>query len=76
MSTITITDEAKRRAEYTCNCSGKVCGVNRDYGQITQDFHAGFVGGSGLTHVEARHVDRKWRAMGKAVAKPGWRGYR
>lgn len=62
--------EVKRREEFVCNCMGKVCGVNRDYGQIRQDFLAGFVGGSGLTHVEALAVDRKWRSLGKQ-AKAG-----
>lgn len=70
MTTISRALEQVRRAEYVCNCGGKCCGVNRNYGQIRQDFLAGFVGGSGLTHVEALAVDRKWRSLGKQ-AKAG-----
>lgn len=65
MASISRALEQVRRAEYVCNCGGKVCGVNRDHGQIRQDFLAGFVGGSGLTHHEALTVDRKWRSLGK-----------
>lgn len=75
MSTITLADEAKRREGYTCNCSGRVCGVNRDYGQIKQDFINGFVGGQ-FTLAEAEAIDRKWKSLGKAASKPGWRGGR
>ncbi len=70
MASVSRALEQVRRAEFVCNCGGKVCGVNRDYGQIKQDFLAGFVGGSGLTHVEAIQVDRKWRSLGKQ-AKAG-----
>lgn len=65
MASVSRALEQVRRAEYVCNCGGKVCGANRDYGQMRQDFMAGFVGGSGLAHDEAIRVDRKWRSLGK-----------
>lgn len=76
MTTITPAIEAKHRDSYKCQCSGRICGVNRDHGQIKQDLIVGFVGSSGLTHWEAVALDRKWRSLGKQAAKAGFRGER
>lgn len=65
MSTITTTVEAKHRASFKCTCSG-LCGVNRNHGEIRQDFFDKFDDGQ----IQVRNIDRKWRSIGKLVSGP------
>ena len=65
MSTITETVEARHRANFKCTCSG-LCGVNRNHGEIRQDFFDKFDDGQ----IQVRTIDRKWRSIGKLVSGP------
>lgn len=61
------------RQDPVCGCSGALCGVMQDYGQMWQSWSAKYVDGRTFTQFDARQSHVKWKALGKAASKPGWK---
>ena len=55
-----------------CGCSGAACGVNRTHGQIWLAWSAHYVS-SYFNEFDAKRCHVKWKALGKAASKPGWK---
>lgn len=59
------------KKRFVCDCPGP-CGVDRDYGQIWQDFQAKH--GRTYDHPgETRRIHLKWKSLGKQATNGGIR---
>lgn len=52
---------------FICDCGRAVCGVNKDYHQISLAFQT-WGARNGTEHFEVERIDRKWRSLGKQAA--------